>query len=126
MRTNIDFSPYRRSTVGFDRLFDLIESGSPSLFADDHPPFDIEQDGTDRYRIALAVPGFRRDEIEIVVKDNQLTVSGRKSEDGERRFVHRGISARPFERQFVLGDYVQVRGADLKDGLLTIEMVREI
>ena len=126
MRTNFDFAPFRRSTVGFDRLFELLENGSSLLSPDNYPPFDIEQDGDDRYRITLAVAGFRPDEIDITAKQNLLVVSAQKSEESERKYVHRGIAARSFERRFALGDYVQVRGAEMKDGLLTIELVREI
>ncbi len=126
MRTNFDFAPFRRSTVGFDRLFEMLENGSSLLAADNHPPFDIEHDGGDHYRITLAVAGFRQDEIDITAKQNLLVVSGNKSEEEERKFVHRGIAARSFERRFALGDYVQVRNAEMKDGLLSIELVREI
>ena len=126
MRTNFDFAPFRRSTVGFDRLFDLLENGSTLLPADNYPPFDIEHDGGDGYRITLAVAGFRQDEIDITAKQNLLVVSGKKSDEDERKYVHRGIAARSFERRFALGDYVQVRGAEMKDGLLSIELVREI
>ena len=126
MRTNFDFAPYRRSTVGFDRLFELLENGSSLVSADNYPPFDLEHDGGDQYRITLAVAGFREDEIDIVAKQNLLVVSGRKSEDEQRQYVHRGIAARAFERRFALGDYVQVRSAELKDGLLSIELEREI
>jgi molecular chaperone IbpA len=126
MRTNFDFAPFRRSTVGFDRLFELLENAPSLLPADNYPPFDIEHDGGDGYRITLAVAGFRQEEIEIVAKQNLLVVSGRKPEEGEHRFLHRGIAARPFERHFALGDYVKIRGAEMKDGLLSIELVREI
>jgi molecular chaperone IbpA len=126
MRTNFDFSPFRRSTVGFDRLFDLLESGTSTPAAENYPPFDLEQDGDDRYRITLAVAGFRQDEIDITAQQNLLIVSGRKQDEKERQYVHRGIAARSFERRFVLGDYIQVHGAELKDGLLSIELVREI
>ena len=126
MRTNFDFTPFRRSTVGFDRLFELLENGNSLLGGDNYPPFDIEHDGEDRYRITVAVAGFRQDEIDITAQQNMLIVSGRKAEEGERQFVHRGIATRSFERRFILGDYVQVRGAELKDGLLSIELVREI
>jgi molecular chaperone IbpA len=126
MRTNFDFSPFRRSTVGFDRLFELLENGSSLLPADNYPPFDVEHDGGDRYRITLAVAGFRQDEIDITAKQNLLVVSGRKAEEDDRKYVHHGIAARAFERRFALGDYVQVRGAELRDGLLSIELVREI
>jgi molecular chaperone IbpA len=126
MRTNFDFSPFRRSTVGFDRLFELLENGSSLVPNDNYPPFDLEHDGGDHYRITLAVAGFRQDEIDITTKPNLLVVSGRKSEEGRTNYVHRGIAARSFERRFALGDYVQVRAAELKDGLLSIELVREI
>ena len=123
---NIDFTPYRNSTVGFDRLFDLLQSGSPSAGAENYPPFDLEQDGEDRYRITVAVAGFREDEVEITAKQNQLVITGRKSDRDERNFIYRGIATRSFERNFVLGDYVQVRSAEMKDGLLSIELEREI
>jgi len=123
---NIDLTPFRRSTVGFDRLFDWLETGTVANPADNYPPFDVEQEGEDRYRITLAVAGFRRDEIDITANQNLLTVSGRKSGETDRRLVHRGIPSRSFERSFVLGDYVQVRGAELQDGLLSIELVREV
>ncbi len=126
MRTNFDFAPLRRSTVGFDRLFELLENGASLLPADNYPPFDIEHDGEDGYRITLAVAGFRQDEIDIIAKQNLLVVSGKKSEEDERKYVHRGIAARSFERRFPLGDYVQVRGAEMKDGLLSIKLVREV
>ena len=126
MRTNFDFTPFRRSTVGFDRLFELLENGSSLVPADNYPPFDIAQDGSDHYRITLAVAGFGQDEIEITAHQNLLVISGKKPEEQEANYVHRGIAARPFERRFALGDYVQVRGAAMKDGLLSIDLVREI
>jgi molecular chaperone IbpA len=124
MRTNFDFTPFRRSTVGFDRLFDLLESSLP--VADSHPPFDLEQRGEDSYRITLAVAGFRADEIEVTAERNMLTVSGRKADADDGRFIHRGITARSFERRFGLADHVHVRGAELRDGMLSIDLVREI
>ena len=126
MRTNFDFAPFRRSTVGFDRLFDLLESGSSPAQADNYPPFDLERTGDESYRITLAVAGFRQDEIDITSQQNLLIVSGRKREDGDRHYVHRGIATRAFERRFGLADYVQVRSAELKDGMLSVELVREI
>ena len=126
MRTNFDFAPFRRSTVGFDRLFDMLENSSTLLAGDNYPPFDIVQESDDHYRITLAVAGFRQDELDITSKQNLLVVSGNKADEGGRNFVHRGIAARSFERRFALGDYVQVRDAQLKDGLLTIELQREI
>lgn len=126
MRTNLDLSPFRRAMVGFDRLFELLES-TPMLTANDnYPPFDLEQEGEDRYRITLAVAGFRPDEIDVTAQQNLLIVSGRKPEQDGRSYIHRGIAERSFERRFVLGDYVTVKGADMKDGLLTIKLEREI
>lgn len=126
MRTNFDLTPFRRATVGFDRLFDMLENGMTNPTADSYPPFDLEQQGNDRYRITLAVAGFRPDEIDVTAQQNLLIVTGKKSGQDERSYVHRGIAARSFERRFVLGDYVQVRNADLRDGLLSIELLREI
>lgn len=126
MRTNFDLTPFRRATVGFDRLFDMLENGITNQTAENYPPFDLEQQGDDRYRITLAVAGFRPDEIDITAQQNLLIVSGKKNDQSEHNYVHRGIAARSFERRFVLGDYVQVRSADLRDGLLSIELVREI
>ena len=124
MRTNFDFAPFRRSSIGFDRLFDLLENAGQA--AENYPPFDLERLDEDSYRITLAVAGFRPDEIDITAQQNQLLVSGRKGEGDEGQYIHRGIATRAFERRFALGDYVQVRNAELKDGLLAIELVREI
>ncbi|HEX8621088.1 MAG TPA: Hsp20 family protein [Allosphingosinicella sp.] len=126
MRTNFDFTPFRRSTVGFDRLFDLLENGTGWQGADNYPPFDLERIGDDSYRITLAVAGFAQDEIDITAHQNLLVVTGRKSGEDQGRFIHRGIAARAFERRFGLADYVRVRNAELKDGMLSIELVREI
>jgi len=104
----------------------MLENGITNQTADNYPPFDLEQQGNDRYRITLAVAGFRPNEIDITSQQNLLIVSGKKGDRDERSYVHRGIAARSFERRFVLGDYVQVRSADLRDGLLSIELVREI
>jgi molecular chaperone IbpA len=122
-----DFSPYRRSTVGFDRLFDYLESASRAE-PDNYPPFDIEKLSDDSYSITLAVAGFKREEIEIVAHQNMLTITGRRGEDRGRdgSFLHMGIATRAFERRFELADFVFVTGAELKDGLLSIELTREI
>jgi molecular chaperone IbpA len=122
-----DFTPYRRSTVGFDRLFDFLENASRAE-TDNYPPFDIEKLGDDSYRITLAVAGFKREEIEIVAHQNMLTISGRKDEDRGRdgNYLHMGIATRAFERRFELADFVRVSGADLSDGLLRIELQREV
>jgi len=122
-----DFSPYRRSTVGFDRLFDFLEDASRAE-QDNYPPFDIEKLGDDSYRITLAVAGFKQSEIEIVAHQNVLTVTGRRSEERARdgNFLHVGIATRAFERKFELADFVRVTGAGLADGLLRIDLAREV
>lgn len=127
MRNSFDFTPFRRSTVGFDRLFDMIESTRADI-SDSYPPFNLEKDGEESYRITLAVAGFRPEEIEILAQQNQLIVAGRKDEkDGDDdRYLYRGISARSFERRFQLADYIQVRSADFDNGLLSISLEREI
>jgi molecular chaperone IbpA len=127
MRTAFDFSPYRRSTVGFDRLFDFLESASRAE-QDNYPPFDIEKVSDDSYRITLAVAGFRQNEIDITARQNLLVVTGRKAENRNKdgNFLHVGIATRAFERRFELADFVRVEDAELRDGLLSIELVREI
>jgi len=126
MRTNFDFTPYRRSTVGFDRLFDMLEASSRAE-ADTWPPFDLEQEGDDSYRITLAVAGFAPGEIEIVAQQNQLTVSGRKPDEEDRgRYLYRGIANHAFERRFQLADFVEVRSAQFENGLLIITLKREV
>jgi molecular chaperone IbpA len=125
MRTNFDFTPYRRSSVGFDRLFDLLETGSRA--DDGYPPFDIERQGEDSYRITLAVAGFRPEDVEIVAQQNQLTVTGKRAEDkDEGQYLHRGIAARPFERRFQLADFIEVGAASFDNGLLSIALKRVI
>jgi len=127
MRSNFDFTPYRRSTVGFDRLFDLLETGMRGDAADGYPPFDIVRDGEDSYRITLAVAGFRPDEIEVVAQQNQLTVTGKRNEDdGKGQYLHRGIAARDFERRFQLADFIEVGEAGFDNGLLSIELKRVV
>lgn len=127
MRTNLDLTPFRRAAVGFDHLFDMLENGT-SWGENGYPPFDLEQDNEDHYRITLAVAGFSRDEIDITSQQNLLIVTGQKKNEtqDESGYIYRGIAARSFERRFVLGDYVKVKSADLKDGLLVIELVREV
>ena len=126
MRSSYDFAPFRRSTVGFDRLFDLLENGSFGQGQENYPPFDLIRIDENEYRIDIAVAGFRRDEIDITAQENVLLVSGRKQDDDGSSYIHRGIANRSFERRFALADHIQVRGADMKDGLLSIELVREI
>ncbi|MBO6608286.1 Hsp20 family protein [Altererythrobacter sp.] len=122
-----DFTPYRRSTVGFDHLFDLLENKVRQNTGDNYPPFNIERRGDDEYRITLAVAGFRPDDIDITAQQNLLTVQGRKRDDApEGQMLHVGIANRGFERRFELADYVRVEGADMADGLLIIDLVREV
>ena len=127
MRTNFDFAPYRRSTVGFDRLFDLLETGSRAETPDAFPPFDILRDGEDSYRITLAVAGFRPDEVEVVAQQNLLTVTGKRSEDDTSgEYLHRGIATRSFERRFQLADFIEAGNATFEHGLLTIGLRRVV
>ncbi|WP_375396295.1 Hsp20 family protein [uncultured Sphingomonas sp.] len=122
-----DLTPYRRSTVGFDRLFDMLEASARQANADNYPPFNLERVGDDQYRITLAVAGFRRDEIEIVAQQNLLVVKGKKEKDGDASaFLHLGIATRSFERRFELADFIRVEDARLNDGLLTVDLVREV
>jgi len=126
MSSTADFSPYRRSTVGYDRLFDHLEHGR-SEPQDGYPQVDLERLGEDSFRITLAVPGFDPEDIEVVSHQSQLTISGKQGEpDTSRTFLHRGIVVRPFERRFELADYVQVQEANLDKGLLYITLKRVI
>ncbi len=126
MRNNFDFAPYRRSAIGFDRLFDMIETNAANGAQENYPPFDLVMLGDNDYRIDLAVAGFKRDEIDITAQQNVLIVAGRKADGDDRNFIHRGIATRSFERRFALADHIQVRAADLRDGLLSVSLVREI
>jgi molecular chaperone IbpA len=129
MRSAFDFAPFRRSTVGFDRLFDMLEDSATGQAQENYPPFDLIKTGDNDYRIQLAVAGFKPDEIDITAQQNVLIVTGRKNENGGEESgdcIYRGIATRSFERRFGLADHIQVKGADLKDGLLLIELVREI
>ncbi len=124
----IDFTPYRRSTIGFDRLFDLLESGTRTAPSENYPPFNLERIAEDRYRITLAVAGFRSDELDITAQQNLLVVSGKKADtqDNAAQMLHLGIANRSFERRFELADFIRVADADLNDGLLVINLVREV
>ena len=127
MRNSFDWTPYRRSTVGFDRLFDMIETNARAASSDNYPPFNLERIAQDRYRITLAVAGFARDEIAITAQQNLLLVSGKKDEKApEGQLLHVGIANRSFERRFELADFVLVHDARLADGLLVIDLVREV
>jgi molecular chaperone IbpA len=124
MRT-YDFAPLFRSTIGFDRLFDLAETAQRGAEGG-YPPYNIERIEEDRYLITLAVAGFSPDEISITAEQNVVTIEGGKTEKTEREFLYRGISTRHFKRRFNLADYVQVKDAAFDNGLLKIELVREI
>lgn len=126
--SRFDFTPYRRSTVGFDRLFDLLESQGRANGGDNYPPFNIQRRGEDHYRITLAVAGFKQADIDITAQQNLLVVEGKKREEtqAEGEMLHIGIASRSFERRFELADYVRVENASLADGLLQIDLVREI
>lgn len=127
MGNTFDFAPYRRSTVGFDRLFDLLETGTRGDASDGYPPFDISRESEDGYRITLAVAGFRPEEIEVVAQQNQLTVTGtRADDDGKRQYLHRGIAARSFERRFQVADFIEAGNATFENGLLSIDLNRVV
>jgi molecular chaperone IbpA len=126
MRT-IDFSPLYRSAVGFDRLASLLEAASRNEGPTGYPPYNIETVGENAYRIEIAVAGFKPEELNIDARENTLTVQGKKAaNDDARRFLHRGLAERNFERRFQLADYVVVTGAALADGLLAISLERQL
>ncbi|MEF2072490.1 Hsp20 family protein [Consotaella aegiceratis] len=127
MRTNLDFSPLFRSSVGFDRVFDLLENTAGAQPIDSWPPYDIEKTGEDAYRIVLAVAGFTTDDLDLTYQPNLLIVAGRKPGSEEPgQYLHRSIAGRSFERRFSLADHVKIVNASLADGLLTIDLVREV
>lgn len=125
---HIDFTPLYRSTIGFDRLFDLVDDVAGFNTEAGYPPYNIERTGDDAYRITMAIAGFGKDDLTVEVKESLLTVKAeKKTEDAEKReFLHRGIAERSFERRFQLADYVEVDGADVRDGLLHIDLVRRV
>ncbi|QUD87503.1 Hsp20 family protein [Phenylobacterium montanum] len=126
MRT-IDFSPLYRSAVGFDRLAALLDAAASTESASGYPPYNIERTDENAYRVEIAVAGFKPEELNIEVKENLLTVQGRKAANDEtRRYLHRGLAERNFERRFQLADYVMVTDAQLTDGLLAISLKREL
>jgi molecular chaperone IbpA len=124
MRT-YDFSPLWRSTVGFDRMFDLINNEVPNV-QDTYPPYDIERTGDETFRISVALSGFTPEQITVTVRQNRLTVAGKNTNDDRANYVFRSISARAFERHFSLADYLQIEGATFENGLLQIHLVRNI
>ena len=126
---HVDFAPLYRSTVGFDRLFSLLDSQTLSDNGQTYPPYNIERTGENAYRVTLAVAGFGDEELSIEARENVLTVKGEKAESKESdqyETLYRGIAGRAFERRFQLAEYVEVKGAALKNGLLHIDLVRVI
>jgi len=125
MRT-FDFTPLWRSTIGFDHLADLVDASLRHATDDNYPPYNIERSSDDRYRITLALAGFAPEDVAMTAEQNTLTIEARKAGKDEREYLYQGIAARPFRRVFNLADYVQVKQASFKDGLLTIDLAREI
>ena len=125
---NLDFAPLYRATVGFDRIADLMDRVLSSDVAQPtYPPYNIEKTAEDAYRISIAVAGFAPDELSVEVKDGSLHIAARKAgDDAERNYLHRGIATRAFERRFALADHVRVSGAVHENGMLHIDLVREV
>jgi molecular chaperone IbpA len=126
MATSYDYAPLFRSTVGFDRVFNLLENAQRARSISDWPPYDIVKTGDDSYRISIAVAGFAQADLDVTFQSNLLTVTGKKQETANDGYLHRGIAGRPVEHRFELADHVRVNGADLQNGLLSIDLVREI
>jgi len=125
--TTFDFTPLWRSTVGFDRLFNMLDDSTRWTGEENnYPPYNIERAEQDHYWISLALAGFKPEEVTITAEQNVLTVEGHKAEKGDTQYIYQGISARPFRRVFNLADYVEVKGATFEGGLLKIELVREV
>jgi len=127
MRSAFDFSPLYRSTVGFDRLFDMLDQTAQVEPMTNWPPYNIEKAGEDQYVITMAIAGFSPDEVEIMQKESLLTVTGQKKVmDENKQYLHRGIATRAFKQTFNLADHVKVTGASLENGLLTVDLKREV
>lgn len=126
MRTNLDFSPLFRSSIGFDRMLNALDAASRIETIDNWPPYDIVRTADDDYRVSMAVAGFSQDELAITQEQNMLLVSGQRSNADEGEYLHRGIADRGFQRRFELADHVKVVGANLVNGLLTIDLKREV
>ena len=123
---NLNFDPFWRSSVGFDRILDLMDESLRYQPENNYPPYNILRTGENSYRITLAVAGFKPDQISVTVEQNTLTVAGRESQKQDHDYVHRGIAARDFERRFGLADFVEVKDATFEDGLLQIDLAREL
>jgi molecular chaperone IbpA len=126
MRTAFDFSPFYRDTVGFDRVFDMLDTVTSQRSSDGYPPYNIEKAGEDSYRIVMAVAGFGEAELDVTQKEDELLITGKHQPAEPKELLYQGIAAREFERRFQLADHVKVVGAGLANGLLTIELKREI
>ncbi|WEX91191.1 Hsp20 family protein [Sinorhizobium garamanticum] len=126
MRTTLDFSPLSRSSVGFDHVFDLLDAASRLAPTDNWPPYDILRVGDNQYRITMSVAGFAPDEITVTHEPHLLVVRGEKAGEDKAEYIYRGIAGRNFDRRFQLADYVTVTGAKLANGLLAIDLVREL
>ena len=125
--TTFDFAPLFRTAIGFDRLARLMDTAASAAEAPSYPPYNIEKTGEDTYRLTMAVAGFRPDELDMVVKDNTLVVSGKVANDSQKgEVLYRGIAGRAFERRFVLADHIVVDGADLQNGLLHVGLKRVV
>ena len=126
---NFDFAPLYRSTVGFDRLANMLDRAlSADVNANTYPPYNIEKSADDAYRITIAVAGFGEDDLNVEMREGQLVITAKKAatEGAESTFLHRGIATRAFEKRFHLADHVQVTGAEVADGLLHVDLVREV
>ena len=122
-----DFSPLYRMTVGFDRMFDMLDQVNQFEPMTNWPPYNVEKQGDDQYRITMAVAGFSQDEVEVTQQENTLVISGKKHQDnGQGEILHRGIATRAFKQSFNLADFVKVVEAKLENGLLTVELKREV
>lgn len=125
MRT-MDFAPLNRSLIGFDRLFDVLDNNRHLEQAENYPPYNVEKTGDSAYRITLAVAGFTPENLSITSQPNELVIAGKKAQNGHAQYLYQGIAARAFERRFSLADYVKVTGARLDNGMLSINLVREV
>jgi molecular chaperone IbpA len=123
--TSLDFAPLFRTAIGFDRLARLVDAAATGE-APSYPPYNIEKTGEDSYRLTMAVAGFRPEDLEVVVKENTLTVTGKQAEQGKGQMLYRGIAGRAFERRFVLADHMVVDSADLQNGLLHVGLRRVV
>ncbi len=122
----VDFASLNRSSIGFDRLFDILENATQYEQGENYPPYNIEKTGEDAYRITLAVAGFGPDELSITSQPNQLIVAGKRTKTSNGQYLYQGIAGRAFQRQFNLADHVKVAGASLNNGMLSIDLVREV